>query len=75
MVEGGLPLAPSRAVDIVGTAIAVLAHKRPPQAFVTEVSPLIKQSLRLGRNVGRVTGATEVEEFTEKGLLTLNPKN
>ncbi len=75
LVEGGLPLAPSRAVDIVGTAIDVIDQKRPPQAFVTEVSPLIKQSLRLGRNVGRVTGATEVEEFTEKGLLTLNPKN
>ncbi len=73
--EGMMPLAPSRAADIVGTAIDVIDQKRPPQAFITEVSPLIKQSLRLGRNVGRATGATEIEEFTEKGLLRLNPKD
>lgn len=73
--EGMMPLAPSRAADIVGTAIDVIDQKRPPQAFVTEVSPLIKQSLRLGRNVGRATGLTEVEELTEEGLRTLNPQD
>ena len=73
--EGMMPLAPSRAADIVGTAIDVIDQKRPPQAFVTEVSPLIKQSLRLGRNVGRATGLTEVEEVAEEGLRTLNPQD
>jgi hypothetical protein len=73
--EGMMPLAPSRAADIVGTAIEVIDQERPPQAFVTEVSPLIKQSLRFGRNVAEKTGATEAEGMFTEGLRTINTED
>jgi lysozyme len=73
--EGMMPLAPSRAADIVGTAIEVIDQERPPQAFVTEVSPLIKQSLRFGRNVAQKTGATEAESMFAEGLRRRNTED
>ena len=75
IAEGSIPLAPSRIVDIIDTGVDVIDQKRPPQAFVTEVSPLIKQSLRFGRNVAEKTGATEAESMFAEGLQTLNPKD
>ena len=73
--EGMMPLAPSRAADIVGTAIEVIDRERPPQAFVTEVSPLIKQSLRLGRNVSAAIGATEQEGMFSEALRPRNAQD
>ena len=58
IAQGMEPLATSRVRDILGTTIEVLDQDRPPQALALEF-PIIKQTLRAGRNVG---GLFELEE-------------
>ena len=72
--EGMMPLAPSRAADILGTTIDVLDSERPPQALVTETFPIIKQTLRAGRNIAEKLEDTSTQGMLEEALRRRNPE-
>jgi len=55
------PIAITRPVDIVSTAVGVIDQKRPPQALATEL-PIVKQTARSVENISGMFNLTELEE-------------
>ena len=58
---GMAPIAITRPVDIVSTAVGVIDQKRPPQALATEL-PIVKQTARSVENISGMFNLTELEE-------------
>jgi len=55
-LEGLVPIAIDRPLDIGGRAIDVIDQKRYPSEFVADTLPLVKQSARAVRNIDELTG-------------------
>ena len=58
---GMAPIAVTRPVDIVSTAVGVIDQKRPPQALATEL-PIVKQTASAVENISGMFNLTELEE-------------
>ena len=73
-LEGLVPIAIDRPLDIGSRAIDVIDQKRYPQELVADTLPLVKQSARAVRNIDELTGGMlgPVGQ-TAEGLLERKP--
>lgn len=62
LAAGLAPVAATRPLDILGTAIDVVDQERPPQRLLTEALPIVKQTGQFIRNVS--------PENSDAGMLT-----
>ena len=75
LIMGSIPLAASRAADIVSTTVDVIDQERPPQALFMEVSPAAKQISRMLSNIGEGTGNVQLQQITDEALRQRNPES
>ena len=75
IIMGSIPLAASRAADIVSTTVDVIDQERPPQALLMEVSPAAKQISRMLSNIGESTGNVQLQQITDEALRQRNPES
>ena len=75
LILGMEPLATARARDIIGTTAEVIDQERPPQALVTELFPIVKQTSGMLSNLAEATGETQLKSVTDEILRkrNLNP--
>jgi len=75
IILGAVPLAASRAKDIIETTAEVIDQERPPQALVTELFPIVKQTSGMLSNLAEATGETQLKSVTDEILRkrNLNP--
>lgn len=73
IINGATPIGLSRPIEIGGKIIEAIDGKRPPQAVLTEFSPLIKQSARAIRNISDPLGMVELNEASKEILRMSNP--
>jgi len=72
LILGMEPLATARARDIIGTTTEVIDQERPPQALVTELFPVIKQTSGMLSNLAEATGETQLKQVTDEILRKRN---
>lgn len=71
-VEGMMPIAIDRPLDIGKTVVEVIDDKRPIQAIPQEI-PLFTQTIRAGERAAEALGATEIQESFEELQRKRNP--
>lgn len=74
IIMGTIPLAASRAADVIQTTAEVIDQKRPPQALLMEVSPAAKQISKMLSNLSEGTGNVQLQEITDEALRQKNPE-
>ena len=65
-LQGSTPIAIDRPLDILSTTADVIDRKRPAQALLTEISPLISQSAGAVENISGLFGLESTEEVARE---------